>query len=69
MITYVRKLTVNELARLAGVVPATVRWWVAEGKLRARREGWAWHIDHADALQFLARPRRRAGRPRKGGSP
>ena len=46
-------LTVPEAARRAGKNPETVRRWIREGKLRARKVGTQHTIEDADLQAFL----------------
>jgi excisionase family DNA binding protein len=43
-------LTVPEAARRAGVTPGTIRRWIREGRLRARKPGTQHLIDDANLL-------------------
>lgn len=49
-----RPLTVLEAARHAGRSPETVRRWIRQGRLRARRIGAGYLIDEADLTATLA---------------
>lgn len=51
--------TVDEVAAALVVSPATVRLWLREGKLPARRNQGRWMIRRADVLDF-ARAREQA---------
>jgi len=51
---------VNEVGELYDVEPATVRKWIYDGVLPARKVGSEWSIRRKDLIRF--RPRRR-GRP------
>ncbi len=49
-----RFYTVAELAKVARVSPAAVRYWLRTGRLRGVRLGRAWRIRQADAEAFLS---------------
>ncbi len=50
-------LTVSEAARRAGRNPATIRRWIREGKLRARKVGTQHVLEEADRAEVLRRSR------------
>jgi excisionase family DNA binding protein len=49
-------LTVPEAARRAGKNPETVRRWIREGKLRARKVGTQHVIEERDLAAVIERP-------------
>lgn len=48
-----RFYTVEELAAVARVSPATVRYWLRNGRLRGVKLGNQWRIRHEDAEAFI----------------
>lgn len=47
-----RPLKVREYAAWAGVTPWTVRQWIQQGKIKARKVGHDWRIDPAEKVSF-----------------
>lgn len=45
-------MTVNEVARLAGRRPVTIRALIARGKIKAVKRGRDWHIAPAEAHRY-----------------
>ena len=61
-------ISVNEVAAVTGAHPATVRRWIREKGLTARRIGRrAWMVDEDDLDAFLARYETRGAFPPRRG--
>ena len=54
-------LTVEQAARHAAVTPATVREWLATGKLKAAKVGNRWRVAPGDLEAFMHSPAAGAG--------
>lgn len=58
------KLTVAEAATDAGTTQRTIRRWIADGRLTAKRVNGRVHVDLADLNRVEAATRRHGGKPR-----
>ena len=47
------ELTTGDLARLAGVTPALIRFVISQGRLRAIKRGRDWLVSRLDAERWL----------------
>jgi excisionase family DNA binding protein len=57
---------VEEVSRITGLHPETIREYCRDGRLKARHIGRTWVIEPRDLKAFQAKPRQ-PGRPRKEG--
>jgi excisionase family DNA binding protein len=46
-------LSVDQVAAIAGVKPATVRRWLREGYLSGKRTYWQWRVLRSDLDRFM----------------
>ena len=53
-------MTLTEAAALLGVVPATLRQQIANGKLKARKVGRDWHVTPREVERYRRESRRRS---------
>lgn len=58
-------MTVNEVAELLGIAPATVRQQARNGVLKARKMGRDWYITQGQVEAYRAKHLGRIGRPAK----
>ena len=49
-------VSIQAAADHAGIAPGTIRRWIGEGKLPARKAGRVWRVRIEDLEAFLARP-------------
>lgn len=56
-----RKLFIHEVAKIARVPEATVRWWIQSGKLPSTRPGRRRMVDSKDLAAFLNNTQRKGG--------
>jgi excisionase family DNA binding protein len=61
-----RLLTTTEVAARLGVIPRRVRQLIAEGRIKARKNGRDWLISEAEVRRFAAKPRRPGPRAKAG---
>jgi excisionase family DNA binding protein len=51
-------MTLKEAAEALGLAPATLRWQIANGKLKARKVGRDWHVTPREVERYRRETRR-----------